>query len=107
MRLVPGPRAPAIYLLFLKLFERVYALLTAELLRPVTADTRLAEKKRHRLDRLYQRIVTSLTRSLRPSARGRRMSARGKPAHNSHKELDNGVKVNVKTAVCRKFLNRV
>jgi len=63
---VPGPRAPAIYLLFLKLFERFYAPLTAGLLRPDTADTRLAENKRHRLDRLYQRIVTSLTRSFAP-----------------------------------------
>jgi hypothetical protein len=47
-------------LVFLKLFERVYAPLTAGLLRPVTADRRLAQEKRHRLDRLYQRIVTDL-----------------------------------------------
>lgn len=50
----------SICLLFLKLFERVYAPLTAGLLCPVTADARLAEDKRHRLDRLYQRIVTDL-----------------------------------------------
>jgi hypothetical protein len=50
----------SICLLFLKLFERVYAPLTAALLKPVTADSRLAEEKRHRLDRLYQRIVTDL-----------------------------------------------
>jgi hypothetical protein len=54
------PHGYAICLLFLKLFERVYAPLTAGLLRPVTADRRLAEEKRHRLDRLYQRIVTDL-----------------------------------------------
>jgi hypothetical protein len=46
--------------MFLKLFERVYAPLTAGLLKPVTADRRLAEEKRHRLDCLYQRIVTDL-----------------------------------------------
>lgn len=54
------PHGYAICLLFLKRFERVYAPLTAGLLRPVTADARLAEEKRHRLDRLYQRIVADL-----------------------------------------------
>ena len=54
------PHGYSICLLFLKLFERVYAPLTAGLLKPVTADSRLAEEKRHRLDRLYQRIVTDL-----------------------------------------------
>jgi hypothetical protein len=34
--------------------------LTAGLLRRVAADASLAEEKRHRLDRLYQRIVTDL-----------------------------------------------
>jgi hypothetical protein len=54
------PHGYSICLLFLKLFERVYAPLTAGLLKPVTADNRLADEKRHRLDRLYQRIVTDL-----------------------------------------------
>jgi len=49
-----------ICVLFLKLFERVYAPLTAGLLRPVAADALVAEEKRHQLDRLYQRIVTDL-----------------------------------------------
>lgn len=49
-----------ICVLFLKLFERVYAPLTAGLLRPITADARLAENKRHQLDRLYQRVVDDL-----------------------------------------------
>jgi len=44
----------------LKLFERVYAPLTAGLLRPIAADARLAEDKRHQLDRLYQRLVSDL-----------------------------------------------
>ncbi|HUE88237.1 MAG TPA: hypothetical protein VMO26_19350 [Vicinamibacterales bacterium] len=46
--------------MFLKLFERVYAPLTAALLRPVAADAHVAEQRRHQLDRLYQRIVTDL-----------------------------------------------
>jgi hypothetical protein len=54
------PHGYSICLLFLKLFERVYAPLTAGLLKPVTADRRLAEEKRHQLDRLYQRVVTDL-----------------------------------------------
>ena len=51
--------------LFLKLFERVYAPLTAGLLHPVPADTSLTEQKRHRLDRLYQRIATDFDVLLR------------------------------------------
>jgi hypothetical protein len=43
----------------LKLLERVYAPLTAGLLRPVTADARLVDEKRHRLDRPYH-VVTDL-----------------------------------------------
>jgi len=54
------PHGYSICLLFLKLFERVYAPLTAGLLQPILADARLAEDKRHRLDRLYQRIITDL-----------------------------------------------
>jgi hypothetical protein len=59
------PRGYTICVLFLKLFERVYAPLTAGLLRPIAADARLAHDKRHRLDRLYQRIVTDLDALLR------------------------------------------
>jgi hypothetical protein len=54
------PAGYRICVLFLKLFERVYAPLTAGLLRPVTADALLADERRHRLDRLYHRIVTDL-----------------------------------------------
>ena len=54
------PKGYTICVVFLKLFERVYAPLTAGLLRPVAADARLAEDKRHQLDRLYQRVVTDL-----------------------------------------------
>lgn len=50
----------AVCLLFLKLFERVYAPLTAGLLKPFPGDRRLAHEKRCTLDRLYQRIVDDL-----------------------------------------------
>ena len=59
------PQGYRVCVLFLKLFERVYAPLTAGLLRPVAADAALAEEKRHQLDRLYQRIVTDLDELLR------------------------------------------
>jgi len=35
------------------------------LLRPVAADARLADDRRHHLDRLYQRVVTDLDALLR------------------------------------------
>lgn len=54
------PHGYSLCLVFLKLFERIYAPLTAGLLQPVTADRRVAEEKRHRLDRLYQRLVNDL-----------------------------------------------
>jgi hypothetical protein len=43
----------SICLVFLKLFDRVYAPLTAGLLQPVAGDSRLQQKKRSQLDRLY------------------------------------------------------
>src|SRR5205823_626263 len=47
----------SICLVFLKLFERIYAPLTAGLLRPVAGAAALPPSKRSQLDRLYQRIV--------------------------------------------------
>jgi hypothetical protein len=44
----------------LKLFERVDAPLTAGLLSPVPADSRLHHQKQSQLDRLYQRGVDDL-----------------------------------------------
>ena len=55
----------SICLIFLKLFERIYAPLTAGLLKPISGDRRLAEEKRCTLDRLYQRIVDDLNELLR------------------------------------------
>jgi hypothetical protein len=56
-----GSRRTAI-LVFLKLFERVYAPLTAGLLSPVRGDAMLHSQHRSLLDRLYQRVVEDLDR---------------------------------------------
>ena len=45
---------------FLKLFEKIYAPLTAGLLSPVHGDRALPDEKRCALDRLYQRICDDL-----------------------------------------------
>jgi hypothetical protein len=50
--------------LFLKLFERVYAPLTAARLRPVPGDAALPPRKHPLLDRLYQRFNAALDRLL-------------------------------------------
>ena len=57
-RLLPG--GYSICLIFLKLFDRVYAPLTAGLLSPVRADAKLQSQSRSQLDRLYQRVVDDL-----------------------------------------------
>ena len=54
------PDGYAICLVFLKLFERIYAPLTAGLLSPMTADAALPSQRRSQLDRLYQRVVDDL-----------------------------------------------
>ncbi len=50
----------SICLVFLKLFERVYAPLTAGLLCPIKADAKLECQRRTQLDRLYQRVIDDL-----------------------------------------------
>jgi hypothetical protein len=55
----------SVCLIFLKLFERIYAPLTAGILKPFRGDRKLAEEKRCALDRLYQRIVDDLDELLR------------------------------------------
>ena len=52
----------SICLVFLKLFERVYAPLTTGLLSPIKADATLRSQHRSQLDRLYQRVVDDLDR---------------------------------------------
>ena len=54
------PEGYSICLVFLKLFERVYAPLTAGLLSPIKADDTLRSQHRSQLDRLYQRVVDDL-----------------------------------------------
>ena len=45
---------------FLKLFEKIYAPLTAGLMAPFAGDRALPEEKRCELDRLYQRVCDDL-----------------------------------------------
>jgi hypothetical protein len=52
----------SICLVFLKLFEKIYAPLTAGLLQPFPADTKLQQQKRCQIDRLYQRVTDDLNK---------------------------------------------
>ncbi len=54
------PQGYSICLVFLKLFERIYAPLTAGLLQPFRGDSKVGEQKRSQLDRLYQRVIDDL-----------------------------------------------
>ena len=56
------PEGYSICLVFLKLFERIYAPLTTGLLQPLSGDSRLQHQRRSQLDRLYQRIVDDLNK---------------------------------------------
>jgi hypothetical protein len=58
------PKGYSICLVFLKLFERIYAPLTAAILRPFRADTKLHDDRRSQLDRLYASVVSSLDKLL-------------------------------------------
>jgi hypothetical protein len=59
------PLGYRICLVFLKLFERIYAPLTAGLLQPFTPDVRLQRDRRSQLDKLYQQVVDALDHLLR------------------------------------------
>jgi len=54
------PEGYSICLVFLKLFERIYAPLTAGLLRPFSPDNKLQQQRLSQLDKLYQRVVQAL-----------------------------------------------
>jgi hypothetical protein len=54
------PIGYSLCVVFLKLFERIYAPLTAGLTGPFAGDVRLQPHRRHSLDRLYQRVVDDL-----------------------------------------------
>jgi hypothetical protein len=59
------PEGYSICLIFLKLFERIYAPLTAGLLSPVRADAKLSSQNQSQLDRLYQRVADDLDALIR------------------------------------------
>jgi hypothetical protein len=59
------PQGYSICLVFLKLFERIYAPLTAGLLQSFSGDSKLRTEKRSQLDRLYQSVADDLDRLLR------------------------------------------
>ena len=54
------PQGYCICLVFLKLFERIYAPLAAGLLQPYRSDSKLKVNKRTQLDRLYQKVLDNL-----------------------------------------------
>ncbi len=55
----------AICVVFLKLFEKIYAPLTAGLLNPFPGDRKLSLDKRTQLDRLYQNVTSDLDQLLK------------------------------------------
>jgi len=57
-RLLPG--GYRICLVFLKLFEKIYAPLAAGLFHPYRGDRRVAAERIHQLDKLYQAVTTAL-----------------------------------------------
>jgi hypothetical protein len=59
------PHGYSLCVVFLKLFERIYAPLTAGLMQPFPGDARLPPQRRHLLDRLYQRVAYDLEQLLR------------------------------------------
>src|SRR5258708_16975023 len=59
------PEGYSVCLVFLKLFERIYAPLIAGLLQPIKGDSKLQQQKRSQLDRLYQRVVDDLDQLLK------------------------------------------
>jgi hypothetical protein len=59
------PEGYRLCLVFLKLFERIYAPLTAGLLHPVSADRHLHPDRLSQLDRLYQRVIDALDHLVR------------------------------------------
>jgi hypothetical protein len=54
------PNGYRICLLFLKLFDKIYAPLTAGLLHPYPGDRNMTQDRLHQLDKLYQSVVAAL-----------------------------------------------
>ncbi len=59
-RYLPAGKGYSICVVFLKLFGKIYAPLTAGLMAPFRGDRILVEQKRCQLDRLYERITDDL-----------------------------------------------
>lgn len=59
------PKGYRLCVVFLKLFEKIYAPLTAGLLTPFAADSQLSVPKITRLDNLYRAVVTALDKLVR------------------------------------------
>lgn len=59
-----APEGYSICLVFLKLFERIYAPLTAGLLHPFRGDAKIANARLTQLDRLYRRIAEDFEKLL-------------------------------------------
>jgi hypothetical protein len=58
------PEGYSLCLVFLTLFERIYAPLTAGLLQPFPGDSHLQQQRLSQLDKLYQHVVQALDRLL-------------------------------------------
>jgi hypothetical protein len=54
------PNGYRICLLFLKLFDKIYAPLTAGILRPYRRDRAMAHDRLHQLDKLYKSVIAAL-----------------------------------------------
>ena len=54
------PNGYRICLLFLKLFDKIYAPLTAGLLHPYPGDRTMTDDRLHQLDQLYQSVAAAL-----------------------------------------------
>jgi hypothetical protein len=84
------PHGYSICLIFLKLFERVYAPLTAGLLTPIAADARLEPHKRSQLDRPINKSPTTSTVWFAPSA-SKPLEINEQREQNSRYGHDNGL----------------
>ena len=67
------PNGYRICLLFLKLFDKIYAPLTAGLLHPFPGDRTITNDRLHQLDKLYQSVVAALNELI--AAVGLRLAA--------------------------------
>jgi hypothetical protein len=86
------PEGYRICLVFLKLFERIYAPLTAGLLQPFPGDGNLQPQRLSQLDKLYRQVVQALDRLLQGVA-SRRPKRHAQREQNSRYVPYNGLKL--------------